>query len=366
MELTAQTLDLTPKTPFRISRSVQHAARNVLVELEDDGSVGIGEAAPSGFYGEKRETVFAALTYFADALGDNPAHIEDIVAEMDHVMRGNAAAKAAIDMALYDLAGRRMSVPVYQLLGLNPERTPVSSFTIGLDTPAEMARKAREAADFPILKIKVGTPNDVEIVRAIRGVTDATLRVDANAGWTPKEAIRTINALAPFNIEFVEQPVAASDLDGLRLVRENVPVPIVADESCVTLEDVPRVAGRVDGINIKLMKCGGLTQARKMIAAARAHGLSVMLGCMIESSLAITAAAHLSPLVDFADLDGPLLVGDDPFEGVRFEGGKLLLPDRPGLGVRRRNGNDNHDAERERTTAAESHTHPGKSRTRQH
>ncbi|HKV85668.1 MAG TPA: enolase C-terminal domain-like protein, partial [Ktedonobacterales bacterium] len=183
------------------------------------------------------------------------------------------------------------------------------------------------------LKVKLGTEADLDIVRAIRDVTSATLRVDANAAWTPKQAIRIITRLEPYDIEFVEQPVAANDLDGLRLVRENSALPIIADESCVTLEDIPRVAGCADGINIKLMKCGGIRNALAMIHAARAHHLKVMLGCMIESSLAITAAAQISPLVDYADLDGGLLITNDPYDGVRVERGKLILPERAGLGV---------------------------------
>ncbi len=336
MELTADTLDLTLTTPFRIARSVQHFAHNVLVQIEADGVVGMGEAAPSGFYGEKRETVLTALTYFADYLGDDPTLIEDITHTLDRVMRENAAAKAAVDMALYDLLGKRLGVPLYQLLGLNPAHTPHTSFTIGMDTPDEMARKALLARDYPILKIKVGGRNDLETVRAIREVTDATLRVDANCAWTAKEALRMIERLAPYNIEFVEQPVAPGDLDGLRFVREHSPLPIIADESCVTLDDIPQIVGRVDGICIKLMKCGGVHNALKMIHAARAHHLKIMLGCMIESSLSITAAAHLTPLVDYADLDGALLVNDDPFTGVTIEQGKLILPDGAGLGVRKR------------------------------
>lgn len=336
MDISAKELTLKLATPFRISRGVQLFANNVLVELRDGDVSGIGEAAPSGFYGEKREIVLAALPYLAEQLGDDSMDIEEITAAFDRVFHhGNAAAKAALDMALYDLAGKRLGVPVYKLLGLNPERTPLTSYTIGIDTPDEMARKAHEAteAGYPILKIKVGTPDDVAIVQAIREVSDATLRVDANAAWTAKEAIHTINELAPYNLEFVEQPVAAGDLEGLRLVRENVAVPIIADESCVVPEDIPNVVGRVDGINIKLMKCGGIRNALKMIAAARVHHLKVMLGCMIESSLSITAAALISPLVDYADLDGPLLIQRDPFDGVAFERGKLVLPDRPGLGV---------------------------------
>src|SRR5207248_777701 len=195
-----------------------------------------------------------------------------------------------------------------------------------------MAKKALLARDYPILKVKVGTKQDIENLKAIRDVSSATIRVDANTAWMPKEAIKMINALIPYNIEFVEQPIAPHDLNGLKLVRENVPVPIIADESCVTVEDIPRVAEYVDGINIKLMKCGGISHALKMISVARAHNLRIMLGCMIESSLAITAAAHLTPLVDYADLDGNLLIDNDPYEGVKVVNGKLMLPDGPGLG----------------------------------
>ena len=354
MDLTAHTLDLTLTTPFRISRSVQTLAHNTLTHIDADGVEGLGEAAPSGYYGERRESVFMALSDFAERIEADPSHIEDIVTAMDRRLHANAAAKASVDMALYDLMGKRLGAPVYQLLGLNPEHTPLTSFTIGIDEPAEMARKAAEAAKtYPILKIKVGTDHDLEIVRAIREATDATLRVDANAAWTPKQAIRVIRELEPYNIEFVEQPLHPSDIAGLRFVREHSPLPIIADESCVTESDIPGLVGAVDGINIKLMKCGGIHHALRMIHTARAHHLSVMLGCMIESSLAITAAAHLSPLVDYADLDGNLLVSDDPWEGVHVENGKLILPDRAGLGVRPRD----HDTRRQLASAASSSRH---------
>ncbi len=339
MQLHITPIDLQLQRPFRISRGTQYQARNLLIEIEHDGLKGIGEAGPdsSGYYGETHETMQAALEAFAEVLSDDPLLIEDIIVALDHRLHhGNTAAKSAIDMALYDLTGKILDMPVYRLLGLNPARTPVSSFTIAIDTPEEMARLAAEATNYPTLKIKVGTSRDIEMVRAIREVSNATLRVDANAAWTPKEAIRTIEALAPYGIELIEQPVAAHDLDGLRLVREHSPIPIIADESCVTLEDVPRMAGRVDGINIKLAKCGGLRNALKMIHTARAHRLSVMFGCMVSSSLAITAAAHLTPLVDYADLDGALLLAHDPFQGVRFEQGRIRLPDAPGLGVTER------------------------------
>jgi L-alanine-DL-glutamate epimerase-like enolase superfamily enzyme len=336
LHLTAQPIDLKLTTPFRISRSVQHTAANVLVELQHNGQTGYGEAAPSSYYGDTRETVLACVQRFADSLGDDPFLIEDITRSLDQRVGRNPAAKAAVDMALYDLVGKLLGVPVYKLLGLNPENTPRTSFTIGIDTPDNMAKKALAAREYPILKIKVGTPHDLDNLKAIRDVSSATIRVDANTAWTPKEAIKMIQAMAPYNIEFVEQPIPPRDLDGLRLIRENVPVPIIADESCVAIEDIPRLAGCVDGVNFKLMKSGGLTHVLKMIHTARAHNLRVMIGCMIESSLAITAAAHLTPLVDYADLDGHLLIDDDPFEGVKVVQGKLVLPDAPGLGMRRR------------------------------
>ena len=346
MRVTAAPLDLPLRHPFRISRGVQERAHALLVSVEADGVTGIGEAAPdsSGYYGEKVETMLAAVLYLEARLPDDPLLREDALAGMDAALHhGHGALKSALDMALWDYAGKRAGQPVYRLLGLSPDRAPLTSLTIGIDAPEQMAQRAREAAGYPILKIKVGTEQDVERVRAIRDVTDATLRVDANAAWTPKEALRAIERLAPFGIEFVEQPVAGDDLAGLRYVRERSPLPIIADESCVTLADVPRVAGCCDGINIKLAKCGGITNALKLVAAARAHGLKVMLGCMVSSSLAITAAAQISPLVDYADLDGALLIADDPFAGVHVEHGRMLLPDEPGLGVHRREALNTHN-----------------------
>jgi L-alanine-DL-glutamate epimerase-like enolase superfamily enzyme len=336
MHLTTKAMNLKLTTPFRISRGVQEVSPNVLIEIRHEhypGVVGLGEASPTEYYGESPETALAVLRSFADQLGDDPFAIEDILQRLDATIGLNPSAKAAVDMALYDLAGKILGVPLYKLLGLNAARTPATSFTIGIDSPAQMAKKALAARGYPILKVKVGTGYDVEILKAIREVSPATIRVDANMGWTPKEAISTINALAPYNIEFVEQPVAAHDLKGLKLVRDSVPVPVLADESCVTVEDIPLVADCVDGINIKLMKCGGIRQALKMIAVARAHNLRIMLGCMIESSLAITAAAHLTPLVDYTDLDGNLLIDDDPYTGVKVVNGKQILPEEPGLGV---------------------------------
>jgi L-Ala-D/L-Glu epimerase len=337
LHINAKPIDLKLTTPFRISRAgAQYTSPNVIVEIKYNEHIGYGEAAPSAYYGESVETVLACIAMFAGNLGDDPFVIEDIVHHLDKIIRLHPSAKAAVDMALYDIVGKMLNVPLYKLLGLNSAHTPHTSFTIGLDTPMEMAKKALLAQDYPILKIKIGTKHDVEIIQAIRDVSNAVLRVDANASWTPKEAIKNIQAMHPYNIEFVEQPISAHDLTGLKLIRENVPLPIIADESCVTVEDIPRVAECVDGINIKLVKCGGINQALKMIHVARAHNLRIMLGCMIESSLGITAAAHLTPLVDYADLDGNLLIDNDPFTGVTVDHGKLILPDRPGLGVRER------------------------------
>lgn len=340
LRLSAQPLDLQTTAPFRLSREVISHAPNVVVELHSDGrsdgQVGYGEAAPSEYYGETQTTVLACMNAFADCLGDDPFLIEAIMARMEQRMRLHPAAKAAVNMALYDLIGKRLGVPLYRLFGLDPAQTPAATYTIGIDTPERMAQQAQLAHDYPVLKIKVGDTHDQEHLAAVRAVSSARMRVDANAAWTPKEAIKKIESLLPYDIAFVEQPVAPDDLEGLRLVREHIPVPIIADESCVTVKDIPRLAGCVDGVNLELMKNGGLTNVLKMIQVARAHGLRVMLGCTVESSLAITASAHLTPLVDDADLDGHLLLAHDPFAGVMVDHGKLILPDVPGLGVRMR------------------------------
>lgn len=335
MDLSFEPLTLTLRVPFTISRGTQLVANNVRVQLGDGAVTGTGEAAPSSHYGELQGTVLAYLAQLQPVLEEaealSPSTLHPLLEATAHL---NPAAKAAVDMAAYDLLGKRLDAPIYQLLGLDPALTPRTSFTIGIDTPEVMARKAQEAAAYPILKIKVGTPQDEAVLEAIRAVRpDAIIRVDANEGWSPKEAVRRIEALSAYDLEFVEQPVPARDLAGLAYVTSSVSLPIIVDESCVVPADVPRVAPYVDGINIKLMKCGGLLPALQMIYTARAHNLKVMMGCMIESSIAITAAAHLSPLLDYADLDGNLLVSDDPFRGVAVCDGKLMLPSGPGLGI---------------------------------
>jgi len=335
MDLTFEAFDLRLHEPFTISRGTQLFAHNVRVSVSDGTTTGIGEAAPAEHYGELQQTVLVFLEKLQEQIAESPTlPISAMHEAMDDVARLHPAAKAAVDMAIYDLLGKRMGVPVYEVLGLDPGQTPRTSFTIGIDTPKEMARKAAEARQYPVLKVKVGTPNDEENLEAIRSTRpDAIIRVDANEAWTPKQAVERIRALSTYELELVEQPVDGRDLAGLGYVTSETPVLVIADESCIVPADVPMVAPHVDGINIKLMKCGGIYPALTMIHTARALNLKVMMGCMIESSAAITAAAHLSPLLDYADLDGNLLIDDDPYRGVTVEDGRLILPTRPGLGV---------------------------------
>jgi L-alanine-DL-glutamate epimerase-like enolase superfamily enzyme len=338
MKITHEVVSLRTTHPFVIARGGASEYRVVLVRLTDgDGADGIGEASPSRFYGETADTVQGALAQFAPVLEKADAwSIETIEAELTRVMRYNAAAKSAVSGALHDLMGKRLGVPLYKLWGLDPRRAPLTSFTIGIGDAAELRRKVTEAAQYPVLKVKLGSDRDEEIIRTIReAAPDKTLRVDANAAWSPKHALNMIELLAELGVEFVEQPVPAHAIEGLRFVRERSPLPVIADESCVVLSDVPRMAGVVDGINIKIAKCGGLKQALKMIAAARAHDLLVMMGCMIETTVGIAQAAHMASLLDYADLDGAALLANDPFRGVSIGNGTIALSGAAGLGVER-------------------------------
>lgn len=328
---------LVTRHPFIIARGGAAEHRTVLVRLVDeDGLDGWGEAAPTRFYGETPDTVTAALAVYAGALPESPFEFEEADRNWAALLGGNASARSALSAAMHDLAGKRLGIPVYQMWGLNPSRAPQSTFTIGLDTPERIRMKVREAAEYPILKIKLGTARDVEIMRAIRDETDRELRVDANCGWTVKQTIAMLPVLAEFGVTVLEQPLVPQDLEGLGQIRRRASIPLIADESCRTLADIPGLVGKVDGINIKLAKCGSLREAIRMISAARAHSMTVMVGCMIESSLGITAAAHFTPLVDIVDLDGAALLKDDPFVGATIAGGQVRLPTGPGLGVARR------------------------------
>ena len=331
MNIRHKITDLRLIHPFKIARRVVDQFRQV-ISVEIDG--GLGEAAPARFYGETVETAQAAFEIFDSNLDLKPLDaIQTVMDGLESILGGNYAAKCAIDMALHDRLGKALGAPLYEIWGLDPNATPRTSFTIGLDEPEIIQQKVREAKDYPILKVKLGTHRDVEIIRAIRAVTDKPIYVDANTAWSPKEAVRKIRDLEPYGVELIEQPTKAGDLEGLKFVREHSHLPIIADESVKRSADIPALVGCVDGVNIKLTKCGGLLEAIRIIHVARAHGLQVMIGCMIESSLGITAAAHLTPLVDYADLDGHLLIANDPYSGVTLEAGKLILPDRPGIGV---------------------------------
>jgi L-alanine-DL-glutamate epimerase-like enolase superfamily enzyme len=321
-----QPLTLELIHPFRIAHGVSNTRENVLVRV----GAGVGEAAAVPYHGETRDGIVrylesVDLTPFRDP--------SELVSIMKGLPSGSAAARAAIDIALHDAWGQALNQPLYRLFGLDPTQVPPTSFTIPLAEPEQMAEQAR-TSEAPILKIKLGTDADEARLSAIRGATNTPLRVDANAGWTLERARQLLPLLAEHGVELVEQPLPVGDLDGLRALRELRSRPLIfADESIRTSSDILAHRGLVDGVVIKLAKSGGLHAAREQIALARSLGLEVMLGCMIESSIAVTAAAHLAPLAQYIDLDGPLLIRNDPFVGVEYDAGRLRLSDRPGLGL---------------------------------
>jgi len=337
MKLAHEIVTLRTKNPFIIARGGSSEYRVVRVTLTaPDGATGWGEAAPSKYYGETADTVVDVLPLLAQTLeGTDGWSLEALDHALARTVRFNGAARAAMSAALHDLMGKRLGIPVYRLWGLDPAASPPTSFTIGI-APDETTLRERvtDAAQYPVLKIKLGSSWDERIVRLVREMApNKVLRVDANAAWTPKSTLRMIPLLQELGVEFVEQPLPPQDLEGLRFVRERSSLPIVADESCLVASDIPKLAGVVDGINIKLAKCGGLREALRMIATALAHDMLVMAGCMIESSLGITAAAHFAPLLDCVDLDGAALVANDPYVGATIDRGVVALPDGPGLGV---------------------------------
>ena len=300
-----------------------------------DGITGHGEGAPIVRYHEDAEGARQAVESVRDLiLAADPLHFSNLMADVFRRVPGNWAGKAAIDIAIMDWVGQKLGIPLYEWLGLDPAGTPLTTFSIGIDTPEITRQKTREAADYPILKVKVGLDTDEPTIEAVRSVTGKKLRVDANEGWKDKEeAVRKINWLEQHGVEFIEQPMPAEMIEETRWVRSRVHIPIIADEACQRASDIPRLKDAYDGVNIKLDKSGGMLEAYRMIQIAKALGMRTMLGCMVSSSVSVTAAAHLSPLVDYADLDGNLLIANDPFRGVRVEMGKLVLPEGPGLGL---------------------------------
>jgi L-alanine-DL-glutamate epimerase-like enolase superfamily enzyme len=302
-----------------------------------DGIMGYGEGAPIIRYKEYPAEAKQAIDSIRDAIASgDPMRFDPFLADIrkrlgDH----QRAAMATVDIAIMDWIGKKLNVPLYEYFGLDPAATPVTTFSIGIDTPEITKQKTLEAADYPVLKVKVGLKTDEESIAAIRSVTKKPLRVDANEGWTDKEeAIRKINWLETQGVEFIEQPMPAHMSEEVKYVRSKVHLPIIADEACTSAASIPKLKEAYDGINVKLDKAGGILEAHRWIKMARALDMRVMLGCMISSSCSCTAAAHLSPLVDYADLDGFLLIANDPFSGVTVDKGKLILPTSPGLGLK--------------------------------
>ena len=302
-----------------------------------DGISGHGEGAPIIRYKEYPEQAKAAIDAIAaQIVAGDPWHFDRFLADVHQKLgEHQQAAMAAVDIAIMDWVGKALNVPLYKYFGLNPADAPVTTFSIGIDTPEITRQKTLEAAEYPVLKVKVGLTTDEETITAVRSVTKKPLRVDANEGWTDREeAIRKINWLETQGVEFIEQPMPAHMFEDIKYVRSKVHLPIIADEACTSAALIPQLKEAYDGVNVKLDKSGGIMEAYRWIKMARAMNMKVMLGCMISSSCTCTAAAHLSPLVDYADLDGPLLIANDPYEGMKYDKGKILLPNGPGLGLK--------------------------------
>jgi len=310
--------------------------RDVLyVRYTKDGITGVGEGAPIVRYHEDAQGAQRAVQGLVDLLTTaDPMKFDKLDRTILERLEGEWAAKSAVDIAVLDWVGQKLGVPIFTLLGLDPADTPLTTFSIGIDTPEVTRQKTLEAAPYPVLKVKVGLDTDEATLEAVRSVTDKPLRVDANEGWKDREtALGKIKWLETMGVEMIEQPMPAASFEDIRWLRDRVDMPIFADEACLRPSDIPTLAQAYDGVNVKLDKAGGILQAYHMIQMARSLGMKTMLGCMVSSSVAVTAAAQLSPLVDYADLDGNLLISNDPYEGVKVVDGKLVLPDRPGLGV---------------------------------
>jgi L-alanine-DL-glutamate epimerase-like enolase superfamily enzyme len=326
IQLSVEPLDLPLKHAFTIARSSETVAKTAVVRLRWNGIEALGESAPSERYQENVASVAAGLR--ALELGDDPY-------AMERLLDGLPPAQACgLDIALHDCIGKDLDRPLWRLLGLDPARTPRTSFTLGIASLDETLAKVREIGTHPVIKVKLGRGAELETIEAIRAIYTGTIRVDANEGWTPEQTVELLTEMRKFEIEFCEQPIPAGSPEKLRWIRERSPIPIVSDEDSKDANDLPALRGCVDGINVKLVKCGGIRGALKMIHTARAMGFKIMLGCMVETQILTTAAAHLSPLVDWADLDGPFLTARDPFAGIVYDDGKIVLPDGPGLGVR--------------------------------
>jgi L-alanine-DL-glutamate epimerase-like enolase superfamily enzyme len=334
LNLTFEPYELQLKHTFTLSSSSRTTTPVMLTKLEYEGYTGYGEASMPPYLGESHQTANDFLSRIDLSAFPDPFLTEDILEYVDSVAPGNYAAKASVDIALHDLIGNILDIPLYKFWGLNPDKTPNTSFTIGIDTPDVVRQKVQEASSFKILKVKLGRGNDKEMINTVREMTSVPICVDVNQGWKDKkEALDLIFWLKEKGIVFIEQPFPKENTENNAWLTENSPLPVIADEAVQRLNDLTKVKGVYSGVNIKLMKCTGLREAWKMIHYARASGMTVMLGCMTETSCGVSAASQLSPLVDFADLDGNLLISNDIFDGVKVINGKITLPERPGIGV---------------------------------
>jgi L-Ala-D/L-Glu epimerase len=327
--------DLQLRHTFTLANSSRKNTPDVLTRLEIDGAVGYGEASMPPYLGESIETATRFLSSLDLSQFHDPFEMDDILQYVDSVMPGNTAAKAAVDIALHDLVGKLMKQPWYKIWGFDPSDTPNTSFTIGIDTPEIVIQKVAEAAPYKILKVKLGQATDREMIETIRSVTDKPLCADVNQGWTDRvKALETIHWLKENGVVFVEQPMPKTAIDDMAWLTQNSPLPTIADEAFQRLSDVINVHGVYSGINIKLMKCTGMREAHQILTLARSLGMKVMIGCMTETSCAISAAAQLAPKADWADLDGNLLISNDPYMGMQIVDGKVTLIDRPGIGIK--------------------------------
>lgn len=326
LSLQVQRLELPLVHPFTISRSTESVSHTAIFRLRYNDIEGLGEACPSPRYNESVDSIQAFFSTGA-LRADDPYLLDALLVDIP------PAARCGLDCALHDVLGKDLQRPLYRILGVDPAQTKCTSFTIGISDPELTRQKLAEVGEHPIIKVKLGAGREVETIEAIRSQYTGTIRVDANEGWTPESSVAILRELQRFDIEFCEQPIPAGHPERLRFIREHCAIPIVTDEDSKDASDLPALYGCVDGINVKLVKCGGIRAALEMIHTARALGLKIMLGCMVETAILSTAAAHLTPLVDWADIDGPFLTARDPFKGLGYANGKLLLPEGPGLGV---------------------------------
>jgi len=336
MRLTFRPYTLQLKHVFTVAVNSRTTTPVMLTEIEYDGMVGYGEASMPPYLGESHDTATAFLSKVDLSRFANPFELESILAAIDGLAPGNPAAKASVDIALHDLVGKLVKQPWYNIWGYDPTLAPVTTFTIGIDTPDVVKQKTREAAEFKVLKIKLGRDTDKAMVEAIRSVTDRPMSGDANQGWTDRQqALDMIAWLKERGFLYVEQPLPKERVDDLAWITERSPLPVIGDEGVQRLPDVRKALGVYTGINIKLMKSTGMREAQKMLQLARGLGMKVMLGCMTETSCGISAASHLSPMVDWADLDGALLISNDLFDGTKVIDGRVTIPARPGIGATR-------------------------------